>query len=559
MTPLTTTLVPLGGLGEIGLNCLVVETERDLLLVDCGLLFPTAEHPGVEYIVPDLRYVLERREKFRGVVLTHGHEDHVGAVAHLLATVPAPVYGTRFTVAMAHQRLAGAGTDRAGSLHTVAAGTEVSLGEVRVHFLPVAHSIPDACAIVLQTPGGVVMHSGDFTFDPDPADGRATDIEALGGWGHRGVDLLCCDSTNALRDHWTPASAGVAAGFTRIFPEVTGRIYVAMFSSNVARMQQVVEVSRSCGRQVTPLGRSVTQTARLARQYGYLRTAPGDWIAESRCRRLPRGALTVLCGGTQAEPGSALWRVASGVEPHHRLQPGDAVLFSSRAVPGNEGAIQSLMDRCVDAGARVYFGAEDGIHVSGHPGAPELARLLQLTRPSQVLPVHGTAQHMAAAARVALTEGWPEERVLRGADGRSVVLESGMARWGEPQPSGRLCVDGLHQYPPEHSVLSARRQMGGKGLALALLGGAPPLPSVRVVLCGVYPGEEEEGRLADEAAAEVRTALAELPEWHAAAGDPQRTAQQALRRFFRRRGDARPYVVARHDRPAGSAGSIPGA
>ncbi|MDF1554221.1 MAG: ribonuclease J, partial [Deferrisomatales bacterium] len=482
-----TTLLPLGGLGEIGLNCLAVETERDLLLVDCGLLFPRAEQPGVEYLIPDFQTILERREKLRGVVLTHGHEDHIGALPHLLRQVPVPVYGTRFTTALVHRRLSEGVQSLAAHLHTVVAGAEVALGEVRARFLPMAHSIPDACAVALETPGGVVLHSGDFTFDPEPAGGQATDTAALAGWGRRGVDLLCCDSTNALNPGATPPSGGVAAGFARIFPQVEGRTYVALFASNVARMQQVVEASRRCGRRVTPLGRAVGQVSKLARQYGYLRTAPGEWLAEGRCRGLPRGALTVLCGGTQAEPGSALWRVAHGEEPHHRLQPGDAVLFSARAIPGNEGAIGQLLDRCVEAGARVYFGAQDGIHVSGHPGAPELARLLQLTQPRQILPVHGTARHRAAAVRVARDAGWSEETVLSGSDGRAVVLEGGRARWGALYPAGRICVTGAGNFPADAPLLTVRRRMGRDGVALALLDGAAPEWSVRVELCGVCP------------------------------------------------------------------------
>ncbi len=535
-----TTLLPLGGLGEIGLNCLAVETERDLLLVDCGLLFPRVEQPGVEYLIPDFQPILERRDKLRGVLLTHGHEDHVGALPHLLRDLPVPVYGTRFTTALVHRRLSEVGSSLAAHLHTVAAGAEVVLGELRARFLPVAHSIPDACAVVLETPGGVVLHSGDFTFDPEPAGGQATDVGALAEWGRRGVDLLCCDSTNALHPGATPPSGGVAAGFARIFPQVEGRIYVVLFASNVARMQQVVEVSRRSGRRVAPLGRAVGQVSKLARQYGYLRTAPGEWLAESRCRGLPRGALTVLCGGTQAEPGSALWRVAHGEEPHHRLQPGDAVMFSARAIPGNESGIGRLMDRCVEAGARVYFGADDGIHVSGHPGAPELARLLQLTRPRQVLPVHGTARHLAAAAREARDAGWAEEAVLRGANGRTVVLEGGQARWGDQHPAGRICVAGAERFPADAPLLTARRRMGRDGVALVLLGGPAPEWSVRVELCGVCPGEGD-GALAGEAAAEVQSALVHL----ALTEDPCRSAEQTLHRFFRRRGQARPYVLAR--------------
>lgn len=436
-----TAVMPLGGLGEIGLNALALEAERDLVLVDCGLLFPPPDHPGIDYLIPDLRFLHERREKLRAVLLTHGHEDHVGAVAHLLEEIPVPVFGTPMTLGLLEARLGERGRASRGLLRPVAPRQEVDLGSFRARFLPVTHSVPGACALVVDTPGGRIAHTGDFTFDPNPLDGRRTDEEALAAWGERGVDLLCCDSTNALLPGETPSEKRVGDALRRLFPRVSGRAYVSLFASNFHRIQQVLEVSRELGRRVAFLGRATVQAAQLGRGLGHLRVAPGDLVPETRAPSLPREASTVVLGGSQAEPGSALWRVVHGLEPRHRILPGDAVFLCARRIPGREVPIRRLVDRCLRAGAEVHDGESSGVHVSGHSAREDLGRMLGLVRPRHLLPVHGEVRHLDALARLALERGMGAERIFVQRNGQGLVLEGGRVRRGPAETAGRVAID----------------------------------------------------------------------------------------------------------------------
>jgi len=539
-----TEVVPLGGLGEIGLNCLALECREDLVVVDCGLLFPQAHHPGIDYLIPDLSFLRERREKLRAVLLTHGHEDHVGAVGHLLEQAPALVYGTPMTLGLLEARLAERAPHARRWLRPAASGEELALGAFRARFLAVTHSVPEACALALETPGGRVVHTGDFKFDPSPLDGRRTDETALAAWGEQGVDLLCCDSTNALVPGETPSEKAVGDALRRLLPRVEGRAYVSLFSSNVHRIQQVVEVSRGLGRKVVFLGRSVAQSARIARRLGHLRVAPGDLVPEVRASTLPRGGLTVVLGGSQAEPGSALWRVARGLERGHRLLPGDAVFLCARHIPGNEVPVQRLINRCLRLGAEVHDGESSGVHVSGHPARGDLARMLDLVRPAHLLPVHGELRHRDALARLGMDRGLARDRVFRVENGQGLVLEGGCVRPGPAVPVGRVAVDRGEVVAEGEELLADRRRLGQEGVAVVLLrvGEHGAAPEVRVVLRGVVSPERAEAE-AREAAAAVRRHLAGAPPEAGGAEGWEEEARRALRGHFRRRGGRRPLVV----------------
>ncbi|MEW6487831.1 MAG: ribonuclease J, partial [Thermodesulfobacteriota bacterium] len=462
--PAWTRVIPLGGLEEVGLNALALEAERDLVLIDCGLLFPPPDCPGIDYLIPDFAFLRERREKLRAVLLTHGHEDHVGALGHLLAELPAPVYGTPMALGLLEARLAEAAPATRRHLQPVAAGDQVETGAFRARFLQVTHSVPGACALALETPGGRIVHTGDFTFDPSPVDGRRTDEAGLAAWAQSGVDLLCCDSTNALVPGETPPEKRVGDALRRLLPRVGGRAYVSLFATNVHRIQQAMEVSREAGRRVVFLGRSVVQCARLARRLGHLRLAPGDVVPELRASSLPRGALTVVLGGSQAEPGSALWRVAHGLEPRHRLSPGDAVILCARRIPGNEVPIRRLVDRCLRQGAQVHDTESSGVHVSGHPARDDLERMLRLVRPRHLLPVHGEARHRDALARLASDGGLGAERVFRGGNGQTLLREGGHVHPGPRVPVGRVVVDAGTVAAEGAALLADRRRLGASGV-----------------------------------------------------------------------------------------------
>ncbi len=540
-----TSIVPLGGLGEIGLNCLALESREDLVVVDCGLLFPQSHHPGIDYLIPDLSFLWERRGKVRAVLLTHGHEDHVGAVGHLLEQVaPVPVYGTPLTLGLLEVRLAERAPQARRWLRPVAPGDELDLGAFRARFLPVTHSVPEACALALETPGGRILHTGDFKFDPSPLDGRRTDEAALAAWGARGVDLLCCDSTSALVPGETPSEKAVGDALRRLLPRVEGRAYVSLFSSNVHRIQQVVEVSRGLGRRVALLGRATAQSARVARRLGHLRVAPGDLVPEARASALHRSGLTVVLGGSQAEPGSALWRVARGLEPAHRLLPGDAVFLCARRIPGNEVPVQRLINRCLRQGAEVHDGEGSGVHVSGHPARGDLARMLDLVAPSHLLPVHGELRHRDALARLAGERGLGPERVFRVENGQGLVLEGGRVRLGPSVPVGRVAVDRGEVTAEGEALLAERRRLGEEGVAVVLLrpGRTGGVPEASVVLRGVVSPDRAEAEARDAAAA-ISRQFAVAGRGGEGGGAWEEEARRALRRHFRRRGGRRPLVV----------------
>jgi ribonuclease J len=538
-------VIPLGGLGEVGLNALALEAEGDLVLIDGGLLFPPPDCPGIDYLIPDFAFLRERREKLRAVLLTHGHEDHVGALGHLLADLPVPVYGTPMALGLLEARLAEAAPATRKHLLPVAPGDEVQAGAFRARFLQVTHSVPGACALALETPGGRIVHTGDFTFDRSPLDGRRTDEGALAAWGERGVDLLCCDSTNALVPGETPSEKRVGDALRRLLPRVAGRAYVSLFATNVHRIQQVVEVSRECGRQVAFLGRSVVRCARLARHLGHLRLAPGDVAPELRLSSMPRAALTVVLGGSQAEPGSALWRVARGLEPRHRLWPEDAVFLCARRIPGNEVPIRRLVDRCLQQGVQVHDAESAAVHVSGHPARGDLERMLRLVRPRHLLPVHGEMRHRDALARLATDLGLAAERVFRGGNGQTLLLEGGQVRPGPRVPTGRVVVEGETVVAEGAALLADRRRLGASGVAVVVIGGEGSRPDVTVVLRGVVSGDRSEPA-AREAEAEVRRHLERTDRndgrpW--GAEEAEALARRAVHRHFRRLGGRHPLVV----------------
>ncbi len=536
-----TRVAPLGGLGEVGLNCLAVTADGHTLAVDCGCLFPPSDQPGIDYLIPDLGALFAPGAGLAGVLLTHGHDDHLGAVPHLLRRRPVPVYGTPMTLALLAPRLAERLPEARALLRPVAAGEVVSLGPFRAEFLPVTHSVPGACAVGIESPGGRLLHSGDFKFDPTPVEGVPTDEAALARWGDRGLDLLCCDSTGAATPGRTPSERAVAAPLAAAFGAIPGRVYLATFGSHVHRVAQAIAASRACGRQTVLLGRAVTQAARAARTLGHLRVGPGELVSEPRSRGLPREALTVVLGGSQGEPGSALWRVAHGLEPHHRVRPGDGVIFSARCIPGSEPAIHRLVGRCLARGATVLPHGTPGLHVSGHPGAGDVAHLLALTRPRHLLPVHGEARHLDAVARVAREEGLGPERVWRLANGESLVLAGGAVTRGPVVPSGRVYVEGDGEGRLDDGLLADRRRLGRAGVAVVrvvLLRGG--VDGVTVTLRGVVPPAAASA-VARAAEAAVRGALG--PAGSGTVPEVEAAAEAALRRHFRRENRT-PLVLA---------------
>jgi ribonuclease J len=543
--PAPVRIVPLGGLGEIGMNCMAVESDGRIAVVDCGILFPN-EAIGVDVITPDLGWLRERRDQVGAVYLTHGHEDHLGALPFLLRDVRVPVYATRFTLALLRPRLAEAGVS--ADLREVVPGDVRPAGEaspIAAEFLAVTHSIPDACGLALRTPQGTLLHSGDFKIDPTPVRGPGMDLDRIAALGRQGVRLLLSDSTNSERSGSSLSEAAVAPALEAAFEGARGRIFVACFASNVHRIQGVVNAARAFGRRIAFLGRSMEANVRVAQELGYL-DLPG-WMPASpeEAHDLPPREVCVLTTGTQGEPRSALARLARGEHPDLAVAPGDLVVLSSRFIPGNEVAVGQVVNDLCRRGAAVIYDSVRPLHVSGHAQEEEQRRLIALARPTHFVPIHGEYRHLARHAAHAAAEGVAHRHVLT--DGEVLELTDGGASvLAEPVPTGRVYTDrdALLGADIGALVVRDRRLLADAGLCIAVLAIARTSGAVvrgpELFARGVagFEGGEEELR------AEVLRALEELsPAARTDAEEVREALRAAVRRHFRRTTGKRPTVL----------------
>src|SRR5213078_4793879 len=407
-------IIPLGGLGEVGKNMTVYELGGDAIVVDCGLAFPRDEHLGVDLILPDFTYLQRRERPVRAVVLTHAHEDHVGALPYLLREVRVEeVWATRLTLGLVKSKLDEHGLLRAAELREVdPAGEPLDLGPFRAEFVRMAHSIPDSVAIALDTPGGRIVHTGDYKLDHTPIDGLKTDVGRLAELGNRGVDLLLGDSTNAERPGFTPSERVVGEAFRQIIPQREGRILVSSFASNVHRMQQAIDVAVQVGRKVCIVGRSMRKNANIARNLGYMDVPEGVLVRPVELEEYAPHEVLILCTGSQGEPMSALTRIAYNDHPAVAVERGDTVIISAKPIPGNELRVHDAINRLARSGAEVLHEDNAPVHVSGHGRAEELRTILALLRPRAVMPVHGEFRMLAAHAQLAREGGIPEDGII---------------------------------------------------------------------------------------------------------------------------------------------------
>jgi ribonuclease J len=437
-------VIPLGGLGEIGMNMVLLDTGEDLLVVDAGLMFPEEEMLGIDLVLPEFTYLLEQRDRVRGIVLTHGHEDHTGALPYLLPHLPVPVYGTRLVLALVADKLREFGLEAQADLRTVRSGDVVQAGGVAVEFVHVSHSIPDGVAVVASTPAGRVIHTGDFKFDQAPVDGEMTDLGRLEALGREGVLLLLSDSTNAMREGTTASESSVRLAFQEIFAAAPRRIIVACFASNIHRIQQVLDVAARLGKKVAVNGKSMLANTRIAAELGYLSVPPDTLVRLDELSRLPPDAGLIITTGSQGEPLSAVARMAVGEHKQIEIEPGDTVVFSARVIPGNEQSIARTVNHLLKRGARVITEEmHPGVHVSGHPSRQELRRMLDLTRPRFFVPVHGEYRHLHAHAELAREAGLPADRVFLLEDGQVLELTPSAGKLDGSVAAGRVLVDGM--------------------------------------------------------------------------------------------------------------------
>ena len=506
-------IIPLGGLGEVGKNTTVYETAGELLVVDAGLAFPRDEHLGVDLLLPDVGYLRGRR--VRAVVLTHGHEDHVGGLPYLLREIEVQtVVATRLTLGLVKSKLDEHGVGAASELvEAVPEEAPLELGPFRVEFVRVAHSIPDSVALVIETAAGRVVHTGDWKLDHTPVDGLKTDVGKLAEIGNRGVDLLLGDSTNAERPGTTGSERLVGEAFRALFPLRSGRILVASFASNIHRMQQAADVAIECGRKITVIGRSMRKNLNIARNLGYVDIPEDEIIAPVDAAALPAGNVLALCTGSQGEPLSALTRIAYGDHPMLSVEPGDTVIISAKPVPGNELRVHDSINQLARAGAEVLHEEIAPVHVSGHAYQEELRTMLSLLRPRYVMPIHGEYRMLAAHAKLAREAGVPEDRIVLAENGSVVELVRGGARLVDRVDAGVTFVDGLRVGDVRDVALRDRRRLSEDGVLIVITtlassdGGelAPP----ELIARGFAESDDLLNELRDEADRVVRALASE--------------------------------------------------
>lgn len=463
-------VMSLGGLQEIGKNITVLEYGNDIVVVDCGMGFPDEDMLGVDLVIPDLTYLEKNLDRVRGVLLTHGHEDHIGGVPYLLRTVPVPVYGTRLTIGILEKKLEEFRFERTPVCKTVEAGDRVKLGEMEAEFIHVNHSIADACCIAIRTPVGTVVHSGDFKLDVSPIDGKMMDLTRLGEIGNEGVELLLCESTNAERPGFTPSERSIGGSLEQIFlAHRNRRLVIATFSSNVHRVQQIIDASARHGRRVAIIGRSMVNVIGAAVELGYMDVPEGVLIDVSEIRRFAPEQLTLITTGSQGEPMSALYRMAFGEHDKVKLSASDVVVISASAIPGNEKLVGKIINALVKSGIKVlHDNSVLNVHVSGHACQEELKLMHALLHPKYFMPIHGEYRHLYAHKELAEFMGMPADRIFVSEIGKVLEVDADGARFHDTVPAGQILVDGAGIGDVGAVVLRDRKHLAEDGLIVAV-------------------------------------------------------------------------------------------
>jgi ribonuclease J len=543
----TLRLVPLGGLGEFGLNALVVDWAGHLLLVDAGLMFPSAELPGVDSIVPDFQFLADRPGALEAILLTHGHEDHIGALPFALQAAPAPVYASPLTLGFASRRLRERGV--VADLRTLTPGVPVEIGPFRVHPIHVAHSVLDSLALAIETPAGVVLASGDFKIEPDAASAERTDVGALRAWGDRGVLALLSDSTNVEQRGHTGGEDAVVPALREAFDRTRGRVMVSCFATSIPRIQRVADIARECGRSLALVGRRMADNAEVAMDLGLLRIPPSALVSPGTAASMHPGRVACLVSGSQGEPLSALSLIGVGEHRDVAVGPGDTVVLSARVIPGNERTVSRLIGNLFRRGCDVVHPGVARVHVSGHGSQDDLADLLSLVRPRYLVPVHGEYRMLAQHARLAARCGLPADSVLLAEDGDVLVVGPEGARKEARVAAGRVLLDRSGVEGLEDVVLRDRRHLSSDGIVVPVVvldRQTGLVESDPEIVTRGFVDEDEPSRssLLEEASRLVREAVESRPqEEHLDTSLTRERLRLELRRFFRKRTQRRPMVI----------------
>ena len=457
----------LGGLQEIGKNMTVLEYGEDIVIIDCGMGFPDDDMPGVDLVIPDISYLINNAHKIRGILITHGHEDHIGAVPYILQQIDAPIYGTRLSLGIIEGKLDENPPPNYPELYTVEAGDVINLGVFKAEFIHVNHSIADACAIAIRTPVGLVYHSGDFKLDVSPIDGKMMDLTRIGELGKEGVALLMCESTNAERPGFTPSERTVGYSLERIFSQYENkRLIIATFSSNVHRVQQIINTSARHNRKVAILGRSMVNVIGAATELGYMDLPDGVLIDVSEMKRYRPEEITIITTGSQGEPMSALYRIAFSEHNQVRINSSDVVILSSSAIPGNEKLVGRIINALIRNGVRVVHDSSEDLHVSGHACREEIKLLISLLKPKFFMPIHGEYRHLYAGKDIAEFMGIPSDKIFISEIGKVLELDRKSAKFSGEVPSGNVLVDGAGVGDIGSVVLRDRKHLAEDGLVV---------------------------------------------------------------------------------------------
>jgi ribonuclease J len=462
----TLRIIPLGGIGEVGKNMTVYEYNEEILIVDAGMMFPDNDMIGIDYIIPDFEYVKQHADKVRGIVITHGHEDHTGAISHLLEVVHAPIYGTPLTIGLIKAKLGRRGFVQDADLKTIHAGDVLQIGPFKVHTFHVCHSIPDGIGLGIETPAGLVVHTGDYKLDLTPVDNWPTDYAKLGEFAQKGVLALLADSTNAERPGWTPSEQVIEPAFDKVFQQAKGRIIIATFASLISRMQQAINTAVRYHRKIAFVGLSMTENVRIAKELGYINFEDDLEVPLETALQLPDEQVLLLVTGSQGEPTSILGRLANGSNKRFDIKPGDTVVLSSHPIPGNEELVSRAINRLLEQGADVVYEALAPVHVSGHASQEELKLMLHLVRPRYLIPIHGELRMLKQHARLGLEVGMDERQIALVENGRVIEFSHGEMSLGERIPGGYVFVDGSGVGDVDRSVMREREMLSQDGIVL---------------------------------------------------------------------------------------------
>jgi ribonuclease J len=462
-------IIPLGGLGEVGKNMMLYEYGENIIIVDTGIMFPENDMLGIDYIIPDFNYLLDKRHLVRGIIITHGHEDHTGAIRHIMEEIDAPIYATQLTRGLLEVKLARGGLLDRKKLNTVEAGDQITIGPFTIEFFHVCHSIPDGVGLGITTPAGLVVHSGDYKFDHTPVDNWPTDYAKLGEFSGRGVLALLADSTNADKPGWTPSERVIDPAFDQVFSEAEGRIIIASFASLISRMQQVANAAQRHNRKLAFAGTSMVENAKMARKLGYLRIPEDLMVNIEQALNMNPAKIVLMSTGTQGEPSSILGRLSTGTNRHFDIIPGDTVVFSSHPIPGNEESIYRTINRLFRRGANVIYEPIAPVHVSGHASQEEMKLLLHLVKPKYFIPIHGELRHLKQHATLAQEVGLSRGKIAVIENGQVVEFENGKMSLGNRIPGGYVFVDGARVGDVGPSVVREREALARDGIVVISL------------------------------------------------------------------------------------------